>query len=444
MKTLETWLLSCLLNSLWQIPLLVAIAFVAARMVRRLGPAAEHRVWSCALVFAAVLPAASGLPWEWLRVPLGWAVAHHYGEARVSVVVGAGTGLGAVPLPSGLFAAVAAVYALVCTWFAARFLWRWARLRALCRDAVAVPLSGEAAGFLRECSAKFGVGPVSLASSARVFGPVTLGIRRRLILLPSGMLAALSADDLRAVLAHECAHICRRDFLTNLIYESLALPVSYHPVFRIARRRMMETREMICDQMAAEIDGRHQYARSLLRLASRLTRNLPATTHYAIGISDANTFERRIMKLTEKPSPIRGALRVAAIGASIALGAVTCASALALHVGVNGLAADHDDAAKPAGPVHVSQQVMAAQRLNGPMPDYPAEAKKARIQGTVLLDAVIGKDGTVEKLTVVSGPPALQSSSLDAVRQWTYKPFLLNGDPVEVKTTITVNYSLKK
>ena len=61
-----------------------------------------------------------------------------------------------------------------------------------------------------------------------------------------------------------------------------------------------------------------------------------------------------------------------------------------------------------------------------------------------MLNAVIGKDGSVEKLIVVSGPKELQESSLDAVRQWTYKPYLVNGDPVEVKTTINVIYTLTK
>ncbi len=443
MRAFETWLLSCLLNSLWQIPLLVAAASIAAWIVRRLGPRAEHRVWACALVLASVLPACSGLPWQWLRVPLAWTVAHHYGEARVSVVMGPGTGLGAMPLPTTLLAVLAAAYALLCSWFAARFLWRWWQLRALRRGATEVVLSGEASLFWQQCSAQFGIDSVSLATSSRVFGPVTMGIRRGLVLLPAGMLTAMPEADLRAVIAHEFAHIRRNDFLTNLLYECLALPVSYHPIFRIARQRMMETREMICDHMAAEVEGRNQYARSLLRLASRITRNRPARTHYAIGISDANTFERRLMRLTEKPTNIRSALRLAAISASIALGVATCASALALHVGVSGLAGDHNDA-KPTGPINVAPGVMQAQRIGGPMPIYPPDAKKARIQGTVLLDAIIGKDGTVENLTVVSGPPALQASAHDAVIQWTYKPFLLNGDPVEVKTTISVIYSLKK
>jgi TonB family protein len=77
-------------------------------------------------------------------------------------------------------------------------------------------------------------------------------------------------------------------------------------------------------------------------------------------------------------------------------------------------------------------------------PVYPEEAKKERIQGKVELDAVIGKTGAVEELKVISGPNELQQSALDAVRQWTYRPFLVNGAPVDVKTTIHVVYMLAK
>ena len=81
--------------------------------------------------------------------------------------------------------------------------------------------------------------------------------------------------------------------------------------------------------------------------------------------------------------------------------------------------------------------------LTKAIPVYPPAAKKARIQGKVVLDAVIGTDGTVENLRVISGPQELQQSALDAVRQWTYKPYLLNGDPVEVETTVNIIYNLK-
>ena len=73
-----------------------------------------------------------------------------------------------------------------------------------------------------------------------------------------------------------------------------------------------------------------------------------------------------------------------------------------------------------------------------------ARARGLLAPGKVLLDAVIGKDGSVEQLRVVSGPAELQQSALDAVKQWKYKPFLLNGDPIEVKTNITIVYTLAK
>jgi TonB family protein len=271
---------------------------------------------------------------------------------------------------------------------------------------------------------------------------VTIGFVRKLVLLPAGWLSEAPHADLPAVIAHELAHIRRHDFLKNLIYELLALPVCYHPIFRAARARMTETREMVCDQMAGEMGGRHEYARSLLRLASLLMQGAPSGNRYALGISDSNSFERRVMRLTEKQNEIRGMRRLATIVACVALGIAACGSALALHIGVDGLSASQPS--QPSGPIAVSARIMQGQRIGGPNPVYPPDAKKARIQGKVLLNIVIGKDGTVKDLTVVSGPAALQDSSQDAVRQWTYKPFLLNGEPVEVTTTVTVAYSLKK
>jgi protein TonB len=75
-------------------------------------------------------------------------------------------------------------------------------------------------------------------------------------------------------------------------------------------------------------------------------------------------------------------------------------------------------------------------------PEYPALAKLARIQGSVALRAVISKQGTIENLQAVSGPPLLIKAAVDAVRQWRYRPYVLNGDPVEVDTQITVNFTL--
>ena len=154
--------------------------------------------------------------------------------------------------------------ASVIGYFAMRFLWRWRKLSAIRREAVEVALTGEAASTGRNVRRGSGFDEVSIAASSRIFGPVTMGLPRKLVLLPGSMVVRLAGSRICAcVIAHEFAHMRRNDFLKNLIYEVLSLPVSYHPLFWLTRERIMESREMVCDQMAAEIAGRNEYARSL-------------------------------------------------------------------------------------------------------------------------------------------------------------------------------------
>lgn len=75
-------------------------------------------------------------------------------------------------------------------------------------------------------------------------------------------------------------------------------------------------------------------------------------------------------------------------------------------------------------------------------PDYPPIAREARVQGQVILRAMIGRDGAIENLQVLGGPPLLVRAAVDAVRQWRYRPYVLNGEPVEVETEVRVNFVL--
>ena len=101
--------------------------------------------------------------------------------------------------------------------------------------------------------------------------------------------------------------------------------------------------------------------------------------------------------------------------------------------------------AQAEGPqrVRVSAGVGARLLLRKVHPIYPREARAYYIQGTVLLRAVIGSDGLIKELSVISGPKELQAATLGAVQQWTYKPYLLNGNPVEVETQIQANFTLR-
>jgi len=104
---------------------------------------------------------------------------------------------------------------------------------------------------------------------------------------------------------------------------------------------------------------------------------------------------------------------------------------------------------KPADPtpvkrIRVAAKIAEANLIHDVPPEYPPEAGRERIQGTVVLLAVIGIDGVVKDVQVESGPPLLTQSAIEAVKQWRYKPYLLNGVPVEIDSRIIVNFTMSR
>lgn len=121
-------------------------------------------------------------------------------------------------------------------------------------------------------------------------------------------------------------------------------------------------------------------------------------------------------------------------------------------LGGNGTAANDGLFAKGSHPVVVKQEHQGAVRVSSmvveglllrkTLPAYPPIAKAAGVEGTVVLAATISRAGEIENLRVISGPALLQQAARDAVREWLYKPYLLNGDPVDVETTVNVIFRL--
>jgi protein TonB len=95
-------------------------------------------------------------------------------------------------------------------------------------------------------------------------------------------------------------------------------------------------------------------------------------------------------------------------------------------------------------PIAISSGVQAAKLIRQVNPPYPPLAKQARISGTVRLTAIIGRDGAIERLQLISGHPLLAQAAIEAVKQWVYRPTLLNETPVEVITQIDVNFTLSQ
>ncbi len=438
MRELEAWTLGYLVNALWQVPLVFGAAWGMTRLTRRAGPGLRHKIWVAALLAEAALPAcpvqfAQAARDLWSRLWV-WP-ASSTGGVRVDIGTALAGGTGLHQVPAGLLTIMLLVYGLSVVYFATRLafgLWRTHRMAERSDQSTLPGLTTR---------------KLPVRTSGEVAGPVTVGLWRGIVLLPDGYADHVTDEDLRAVLAHEGAHIERRDFLKNALYAVLTLPIAFHPMLWLTRRRVAESREMVCDAMAAEVvSGPVSYAESLLRLASLQVQRTPNKMLHAIGIFgllDANSFERRLMHLTTNRREMKGARRIVTAVACGGLGLGTCATALALRIGVpvqqgQGVSQATGGDSRIA---RVSGGVMAGNVISRVNPTYPPDAKAEGISGAVVMSAVIGTDGTIENLQVVSGPEKLRSSALDAVRQWTYKPYVLNGVPVSVQTTITVNYS---
>lgn len=94
--------------------------------------------------------------------------------------------------------------------------------------------------------------------------------------------------------------------------------------------------------------------------------------------------------------------------------------------------------------VRVSSGVANAMLVKKVNPVYPQDAKDNRIQGAVVMKLTIGKDGGIKDLQLISGHPALSPAAIETVKKWEFKPYLLQGEPVEVETSVTINFTLSR
>ena len=475
LATAESFLLTYAFNALWQVPLIFAAAhlaiWLAARASRPAGPAFQHALWTTALFAELLLPALSATPAELLQSAQTWLASFRHTTPalgpQVTVTMGEAHVATGFQLPPTFLLAAAILYLAAVLFFATRLAIGLHQTTNLRRRAQPLTLTGHARQSYHRFAQLFAVPDAHVATSNDIASPITLGIRRPALLLPAHF-DTLLEEDLDAALAHEFAHLCRHDFAKNLAYELLSLPIAFHPILWLTRARMNESREVLCDAMAASaVAGPQRYARSLLRLATQFSQSPQAPTPHAIGIFDAHpfkNFERRVMNLTHRTIELRGAARLIPAALSLVLIASACTTALAFRQQVAAPPASTPPTqtaalqpialaippasaattqAEPGNQLHVSAGVIAGQRLSFVNPVYPPDAKKAKLSGTVVLHAIIGRDGTIKTLDVASSTnPVFNDSALEAVKQWTYKPYLLNGEPTAVDTNITINYAL--
>jgi TonB family protein len=446
-------LLRYLTHSAVTLAIVGAMAWLGDRLLRSVGPQAQHRMWVTALLMSVALP----------LLPAGWLA--RLGPAHTIA------GLGTVTVTYNTVAAaaerwtvspllctmLAAAYLLTLLFYVVRLLWRGRRTRAMVRRATMLPLEASARGFLNDSARRFGVAMPEVRCSSETRGPVVLGVRRPLLLVPEGFFTTGNAEeiqtasnedvrtasdlDIAAALAHECAHIRRRDFAKNLIYECVAAAVAYHPTCWLMRRRIAETRELVCDEMAAGATGdRPEYAASLLRLARSMA--VPSQASQAIGVFDGNILEERIMRLTMDVPKVTRARRIAmvAVAACALLGGAVTATALSFDVTAQDTATA---GTAPEKIYHVGNGVTPPALTYSVDAEFTQKAKQAKYQGVSVVQCVVDTHGMPQHVhTVKKLKMGLDEKAIEAVRQYRFKPGTLDGKPVSVAITIEVNFHL--
>jgi beta-lactamase regulating signal transducer with metallopeptidase domain len=418
-----TPLVNYLAHSALVLTVLGVAAWLGDRLLRRVGPAAQHRVWVAALLAGVVLPL---VPAGWLA-ELGSSGSSAGGDTATVTYDTIATAAERWTVSPWMMWTLAGAYGLIVLFALTRLIWRLGKTRAMARRTTEFVPNARAARLLFDS----GVATVKVRCSVETCGPVVLG-PRALLIVPDCFFDA-PEDDVAAALAHECAHIARRDFAKNLFYEFVAAFISYHPVSWWMRRRIAETRELICDEMAAGVSGdRAEYAASLLRLAQSMA--VPAMpAGYAIGVFDGNILETRIMQLTMDLPKVSRLRKVA----------IVVVAACALLGGAFAAAAVPFDVTPQEKVYKVGGDVKPPVLIHSVDAEFTKKAKDAKYQGVSVVSCVVGTDGIPRQVhTTRKLGMGLDEKAIDAVRQYRFEPGTLNGKPVAVAIAIEVNFRL--
>jgi TonB family protein len=453
MSTVSGWLMNYLAHSVVTLAVLGAVAWLGDRLLRRVGPQAQHCVWVAALLAGVALP--------WMPAGAFTAYLGHADAATASGTVAVTYHMVADAtarwaLTPRLSQMLAGAFLLTVLFSMARLLWRCRRTGAMVRRSAVLPLDARSHGLVEDAARRFGVTPPDVRCSDETRGPVVLGLRRAMLLVPEGFFTTGNAEeihtasdvDIAAALAHECAHIARSDFAKNLLYECVAAMVSYHPVSWMMRRRIAQTRELVCDEMAAAAMGdRPEYAASLLRLATAMAdataRPFHASAMQAIGVFDADILEERVMRLTMDLPAVSRTRRIAmaAVTTCALLAGAATAMAMAIDVtpqgGATTTAPFHEKVYKVGGDVTPPVLTYSVDA------EFTKKAKDAKYQGVSVVSLVVDSHGMPRHVhTIRELGMGLDEKAIEAVRQYKFKPSTLHSKPVAVQITIEVNFRI--
>ena len=344
MKTSDL-LLTFLLNALWQIPLIAGAAALGAWFVRKSSAKYQHWIWASALLLSLLVPvfATSRL---WLNNEPAPVEANNVFRAdfialdlaRSPFTDNATT----VSKPSSAFVlnmfaakAIIGVYSAFLLFGVFRLAKAWRATRRITGSSHHAEAGDVLDSVLEKCQHLIGRKNVQILCSESLPVPVTLGIRKPLIILPAELVREGNVELLTSAIAHEFVHVARRDYVLNLFYELVFVFLSFHPVAALLRRRIKQTRELLCDELVADqVLEPDVYARSLVTLASAAPPLRRLSVNATVGIADADILEVRVMSLMNKSKLYPRSRKLLLVGVVFLL-AVPSVTAMALAMRFN-------------------------------------------------------------------------------------------------------------
>lgn len=338
-------LLTFLLNASWQIAMILAFAAACDWLLRGTPARYRHALWVAALVLAFVLPllspariittrlisrptpaqvSAAPVFVTWIYSPDLDSLEPTAQRPASSTVAPARENFptSGITLNQRLAMVLVALYGFLLLYRAGQLLRAWRKTKRIVRTAYDCEFPAPVKVIIKQCLAAIGVERVRILCSTSVPVPVTVGIWKPLIVLPDRLLRDIDEEVLTSAVGHELVHVARRDYLANLIYEFIYLPLSFHPAAVLLRRRIKQTRELCCDEaVATKLLRPETYARSLVRLigSAPIERHLAMDT--TIGISESDILEVRIMSLLKKTKLTARRKKLLLISAALLLAA---------------------------------------------------------------------------------------------------------------------------
>jgi TonB family protein len=425
---------------------LLVVGLTITALMRRASAASRHAVLVAVCTAVLLLPLVRVLTPEWgvswLPTWLSSSAPVVVGGISESVVVASPASTSEVPAKPGLTWSHA--------WWAAVVVWLVGTVVLLARVVVAHRrmrrLEAETRlatdRRLRErfetVAAWSGRPDVELREAPAGWMPVTWGLRRLIVAVPAEA-AAWPQARVDAVLVHELAHVSRHDAWWQVLAQVTTACWWWHPLAWVTAATLRSERERACDDQVLAFGMRAtDYASDLVELVSESVGEA-VPREAVLAMARRSNVEGRVMAILNPGIDRRGRTMVATMLVAVIGG------------GSWALAAMRPVGPAPSAPA-VTQQSPQPLRIGGGIrepkklvhvdPVYPEIAKSARVQGVVIAEVVVGVDGAVTDARIIRAVADLDMAALDAIRQWRFTPTLLNGQPVPVIMTVTVNFRL--